>query len=326
MRYTSAILIGAFALSVSGCATEYSVSPVADGSQQVRYDHGQPTIYSETKFGAVQITAMGVNSDHRLGFGVAVANKGHTPTNFGVENVSLVQADGTAGKMLTSIELVHEAKVQAGWKMFGAALAGAGQAYAASQSARTTTMGTVYTPAGPASYFATTYNPALAQQGITEAGAQTNANLGSIKADLDQTLASIHDSVLQTTTVNPGDSYGGIAIADTLSSSSYPQAVTLHVNWNGEDHAFRFNVSKGEEAVVQQANQPVPPTPLVPSSAAKLPYGYIAAADLPPASADEQQPAMVSYDQWQKDHTPPATHRTKASPARQATATEADGN
>src|SRR5688572_15566283 len=58
--------------ALSGCATHYVVDPVAAPDQEVRYDRGTPTTYSERTNGAVQITPFGVDErDGRLVFGVA---------------------------------------------------------------------------------------------------------------------------------------------------------------------------------------------------------------------------------------------------------------
>jgi hypothetical protein len=298
MRRKAAVLLGVAAMVLTGCGTAYSIAPIADASQQVRYERGTPTTYSEKQFGAVQVTPLGVNDDNRIGFGIAVYNKSGGPANFGTENLSLIQNDGSPGKVMTSAELEHEAKVKAGWQTFAVALAGGLQAYAASRNAVSTTQGTAYTPVGPVSYNSQTYNPALAQANAEIAGAETGLALHSIQESLERRLASIHGDTLQTTTINPDESYGGIAVVDELSSSNFPQDVMLHVNWNGEEHIFRFTIVKGTDAVVRQASEPAPaPVTVAPLSAeAKLPYGHV--ANTPTTAQETAAPSFVSYNQW----------------------------
>jgi hypothetical protein len=295
-RHIVAVLFGALGVALSGCATQYNVAPIADNSQQIRYERGQPTIYSEMQFGAVQVTSLGVNGDKRLGFRVAAFNKGTVPSNFGVENISLVQADGSPDKIMTASELEHEAQVQADWNTLAVSLTAVSQSISASQAAYTTTTGTADTSEGPVSFSSQSYNPALAQQGIDEAGVEMNANLHSIEDTLDHTVNSIRDNVLQTTTVDPGNSYGGIAVANKLSSSIFPQEVTLHVNWNGEDHLFRFAVAKGANAVIKQQAQSAALPVVTSVGVAKLPIGTAPNASTQGAGAHES--SLASYDQW----------------------------
>lgn len=302
MSWKTVAIIGIAAFALTGCGTTYSIAPIPDASQQVRYERGSATVFSEKQLGAVQVTPLGVNGDDRVGFGIAVFNKSGAPANFGTENLSLVQQDGSPGKVMTSIELEHEAKVKAGWAEFAVALAAGMRAYAASQSAVSTTTGTAFTPVGPVSYYSQTYNPALAQANMEIASVETHNDLQSIQTSLDRSVSEIRDRTLQTTTVNPGESYGGIAVVDELSSSTFPQDVTLHVSWNGEDHMFRFTIAKGTAAAVQQASKPLPaPVTTQPMSIeSKLPYGHVTNPE--PESRQAQAPeapAPMSYAQWQ---------------------------
>jgi hypothetical protein len=293
----SKIAVVALGVALSGCATEYSMSPVPQASQQIRYERGEPTLYSEHLLGVVQVTPVKVTDDMRLAFGIAAFNKSGAPSNFGVENISLAEGDGTADKIFTSGELIHEAKVKAAWATFATALAG-GLAAANSYS---TTTATAYTPEGSVSLYARTYDPAQA----AEARAETRENLAAIQNSLDRTISGINGSVLQTTTVNPGDSYGGIVVADKLDSSRYPQTVSLHIAWNGEDHAFKFIIAEGPPQVPQGAPASLPVEALPPSQPAampmtaeqKLPYGY-ADNGARPDTTVAAQPRLVSFDHW----------------------------
>ncbi|HTT97320.1 MAG TPA: hypothetical protein VMF58_04680 [Rhizomicrobium sp.] len=295
--------VGLVAMVLSGCATEYSISPAPGAGQQIRYEQGAPTIFSEKRSAAIQVTPLRVTDDMRLAFGVAAFNKSSVPSNFGVENISVEQADGTQDKVFTSGELIHEAKVDAEWKTFAAALAGG----LASASSYSTTRGTAYTPVGAVSWSSTSYDPVQA----AEIRAETRDNIAGIRASLDRTVGNIHHQALQTTTVNAGDSYGGIVVAAKLSSGQYPQNIALHVNWNGEDHDFRFVVAEGPPTVTRNTESaagdvaPATSAPAtvaaMPTSQARLQYGYTdnSGGSADAGSASAAAPAM-SFEQWQK--------------------------
>jgi hypothetical protein len=243
--------------------------------------------------GAVQITPLGINADSRLGFAVAVFNKGTQPADFGVENLAVVQQDGTADKIMTSVELQHEAEVKAAWAQVAVAVIGGLASYEAGRHSYSITNAVVRTPYGSASIHARTYDAAAAYQAGHDIGVATGMNIASIQGSLDHTLQSIGQNVLQTTTVDPGDSTAGIAVIDALSSSSYPQDIVLHVNWNGEDHVFHFTVAKGEEAVVRQLSHPVPPSSLVASAAPPSVAPVMASLASAPAISAQ---SFASYD------------------------------
>lgn len=278
---------------LAGCSTPYNISPVADASQQVRYDHGKPTTYSEKSRGAVQVTPLGVNADNRLGFSIAVFNKSDNPADFGVENLAVLQQDGTPDKVMTSVELEHEAEVKAAWAQVAMVVIGGLDAYEAGRHSYSTTNAVVRTPYGSAAIHARTYDAAAAYQTGHDIGVATGADIASIQSSLDTTLQSIGQNVLQTTTVDPGDATAGIAVVDALSSSSFPQDVVLHVNWNGEDHVFHFTVAKGEEAVVRQISHPAAP----PTQVASTTLPSVTPAAPPAASvAPVPQQTFASYD------------------------------
>ncbi|HEX4078587.1 MAG TPA: hypothetical protein VHX61_06910 [Rhizomicrobium sp.] len=322
--------ISALVIALTGCSTEYYVTPVSDNSLSVRYEQGHAIVYSDKRFGSVQITPLGMNSDDRLGFAVAALNKGNTAANFGIENISLLQADGTPGRLFTATELEHEAKVKAGWLTFAAVLGAVGQGMAANANAHSTTSGVAYTPSGPVSYFGQSYNPAVAQEGMHEADEQFSDNMHSIHASLDESINTIQNRVLQTTTIDPGDSYGGVALVDTLSSSKFPQTFELGVNWNGEDHVFRFIVSADKSPAPEQAalepaaenptpiaEQPASPPPLSNVSLSlqrkqALPEGYSSHSDA--TNAPEAGVPAARFDQWEKAQSKP-TESTSTGPS-----------
>jgi hypothetical protein len=180
-----------------------------------------------------------------LVFGVAVFNKGKAANNFGVENLALANADNVPIKIFTASELIHKEKVKAAWQAVAVALGGAAAAYSANANAYSTTNGYVSTPYGTATYYSRTYNPAVAYAGTAAATAATGYGLISVKNSLDRAISDLRGHILQTTTIDPGGSYGGEVVADGLPKGRLPQDVILSVHWNGEEYPFRYTVANG---------------------------------------------------------------------------------
>jgi hypothetical protein len=256
MKLQSLAAVAVLGVALSACSTEYSFNPTAEPNQTIRYDRGTPTTLADGTNGSMQVTPLGVNDDKRLVFGVAVLNKSRTAQNFGIEDISVVGADGTTTKVYSRDELVHEAKVRAEWHEAAAILVGAAAAYAATQNAYSTTNGYVASNAfvmgsngysasvnGISTFSSRTYDPTAAVLGAAAATAATGYTLNSIKSSLDQALDHYNGQVLQTTTVDPGSNFGGEVIAD-MPSGSLPEEMLLHANWNGEQYEFRYTLGK----------------------------------------------------------------------------------
>jgi hypothetical protein len=240
-----AAAIAAAAFVLCACATNYAVTPIGGEGQEVRFAQGIPTTFSDHDRGAVQVSPLGVSQDNqRLLFGVAAFNKSNAPGNLGVENVSASTPDGQPIKVFSVEELVAEARNRAMWQAIGVAVAGGAAAISASQNAYRTTNGTVITPRGGVyTYTAQTYDPTAAAIGTAAAGAATGVALVSIKNSLDSTIGSLRGNGLQTTTIDPGGSYGGEVMAASVPGNKYPQDVVVTVRFNGEEHAFRYNIA-----------------------------------------------------------------------------------
>jgi hypothetical protein len=244
LRKTALAALCSVSLVLSGCATHYVVDPIAAENQELRYERGTPTTYSEGERGAVQITPFGVDErDGRLIFGVAAYNKAEAPSNFGLGNIRLATGGGQPIRTYSNDDLVREAQGRAGAAAFAVALIGLAAMVSAADGAETVTRGRAWTRHGPVRLVQRTYDPGSAVFGTIVAGAATGMALGGIRRDLDSTIAGIDDEILDTTTIYPDDSYGGIVVGDRLRTPT-PQEVTVSVNFNGEDHLFRYSVAR----------------------------------------------------------------------------------
>jgi hypothetical protein len=259
MRFHQGAALLAFPMLLSACATSYTITPMPAAGQQVRYVQGTATTFSEKTGSAVQITPYGVNQDGRLVFGVAAFNKSMSPRNFGVENVQLQGTNGELVRVFTSNELQTEAKNQATWAQVGIALAGAASIAAANASAYSTTSGSVYSRYGSASFYSQTYDPALAYANSAAASANTAYGLAQVQYALDNTLSRLKGGILQTTTIDPGKSFGGTTVTESL-RGDYPRKFSVSVMWGSDEHDFSFVVTKEGQ-----------PAPSIPAEALAVP-------------------------------------------------------
>lgn len=226
---------------LSACATTYSITPVDTGAAKVTYDNGRPTTDLEQANGAIKVTPLGVAENGRLNFAVAGYNKLNSPSNFGSENFTASVA-GAPVKVYTYAQLEREAKNAATWAAVAVALSGAATAVAANNNAYRTTNTTLYTPRGVYAAHSTTYDPTAAAVGTAAAGAATAGGLYAIRKELDSTLDRLGGTILQTTTIDPKQAYGGQIVVEKP-KGSVPYQVEVKARWNEEDYTFRFSVA-----------------------------------------------------------------------------------
>lgn len=231
------------ATTLGGCATSYTVQPLADQSETIRYNRGEATTYFDSKEVAVQVTSTGFNTQGQITFGVAVVNKSDHAINFGYDNIRLADQAGKPIAIYDRATLERQVRNRA---MIAAAVVGVAGGLAAASAANSgysTSSGTLYTPRGAYSYQSQTYEPALAYATTAAVTAATGAGIVSIQQQLGQTIATLNGRILATTTIDPGQSYGGVIVGDRL-KGAYPQVVSLKVAEGGAEHEFRFNIAQ----------------------------------------------------------------------------------
>lgn len=218
--------------------------PVQVGAETLRYDRGVPTLDLQMRQGSVQIRPLPM--DHgSLAFSVAVFNAGSAPANFGIENVS-VRAGEKSLSVLSVDQLIGKAKNRARWKQIGVAMLG-GLAAGAAASQRDTYYGSLHTPHG--SYFSTYSAPsAIGQIQATAIAAGTGYSIAAIQGNLDRTREALGESVIQTSTLDPGQSYAGKIVIQKIAAGRQPERVSLLVNWNGEQYPFAFQLARAGTA------------------------------------------------------------------------------
>jgi hypothetical protein len=146
----------------------------------------------------------------------------------------------------------------------------------------------VHTSYGSATFHSTTYDSSIAAASAAAAADATAYGFAQIQNSLDAKRSQLNNSVLRTTTVDPGYSFGGQVVTDEI-EGKYPRTITLRVAWSGDTHEFKFTVTKG--------NQPAPP---IPAAASLEATGII-----PPADTSGWTPAPEGGSAYQDGYGPP---------------------
>ena len=233
-------------------ATPLSAAPKIDaqglilGNEGARYVKGVATLDLEQQRGAVQLRFLGWDHSNAV-FAIGFFNAGPSPANIGIENLH-ASAEGKPIRIYTADELTRQAKSRATWRKIGLAfLGGLGAAAAASQ--RSTYHGTITSPYGGMYSYSGSYPSLYGQLQADRISANTAANISLIQYQLDATISAIGDRVLQTTTVDPGTSFGGLMVVQKLDYGKAPIEFRLDVDWNGERYPFGYVLLRKGDAV-----------------------------------------------------------------------------
>ena len=208
-------MLAALSLAVAPApafAKDYEFAPAADEGVSVRYLQGVPTVSIADDAGGVMVT-QSEEMYGRVRMNVAFTNASDVPVNFGVENVTAT-IDGVPVEIMTAAGLEKIAKRKAGWANFAVAMAGGLGAVAANMNSNRTYTTVGHTRYG--SYYSqtTVHDPAAAAIGTAASVGAAGYTMSRINANLEQTLGSIQNNVIQTTTVDPLGNYGGMLVLD----------------------------------------------------------------------------------------------------------------
>jgi hypothetical protein len=265
---------------LTGCA-QVALDVPPDQVGRVPMMDGRPVLISKKRNTAfVSFSPEAFPSGQRGIVNLAVKNGAGKPFNVGPENVQVV-ADGKALKVFNHSEITKEIQARATAAAIAVGLAGVSQAMYAAVPATTTTYGTAnsygnfagtarpaYGAYNPVNYSgnysgvttysgtSTTYNPAATAGALAAINANTTQQVGAINQNR---AASLQDanSMLKTTTVPPGQAYGG-NIVFKLPSMSGKNPKTLQVTVFTPSDTHQFNVlykpANWRPAVVQDSS------------------------------------------------------------------------
>jgi hypothetical protein len=224
----------------------------ANSAVKVRFYKGRPTYISITQSSVVQIAPPPASKDKQPAIAVIVLNRSDRAASIGYENVTIRTVTGTPAQLVTYEELQRKARQRAGWATFFAILAAGANSYAAQQSAYGTGYGSAYTstPYGGihTTYATSYYSPIAGQLALDRAEAQNGDMFRAISNQLDATMARLDGAVLRTTTIDPGDSFGG-AVVVKLPKGAKLSDLVVSVSFRGEIHEFALG---GDPSLLEQ--------------------------------------------------------------------------
>lgn len=223
-------------------APPLALYPEHIGAETARYYRGSAAVMLKTASGAVEIRPMPVEKG-RVALAIAVYNHSGRPANFGIENVTAV-VDGLSVPVPTEAQLADEAQRKARGARIGTALFAGALAGVASTAHNS---GTYYRhvggPHGGYTQAIHWQNDTPGIVGATAAVAGGAMVIHGIDQKLDYTLDQLNSQILQTTTVDPGSSFGGLVVVPMAKQQSYPAEIRIQLVFNGVSYPFAFRLT-----------------------------------------------------------------------------------
>ncbi|WP_458836366.1 hypothetical protein [Rhizorhabdus wittichii] len=240
-----AAMLGSTMASASAPLTLY---PVQVGHETARYYRGDATLNLEMPTGAVEIRLLPVQ-DGQVRLAVAVFNKSGQAANFGIENIQ-AQVNGMPVALPNRDQLADAAERRARQQKVGTAIfAGVLAGVASTASNHHGYQQRVVTRRGVYSRTVSWHDNTPGIVGATAAVVGGAAVIHGINSKLDYTLDRIDGEILETTTVDPGHSFGGVVIVPRQGEGRAPSDIRLQVNWNGSVYPFSVRLTRSGENV-----------------------------------------------------------------------------
>ncbi|MGK2285015.1 hypothetical protein [Pedomonas sp. V897] len=216
------------AASAPAYADKYSVKAQATAGQQARMDRGVRAVQSAQESSLIRFMASNEPFEEESAFQVLVVNGGDEPFDFGTEHLSATLADGTPIRILSYEEVAKKEKKGGGfWKTLSGLVGSGINAAAASYS----------------SEFAT----------FAKAKKAGDSLLGQSGAERPERTVNLTE-LLSTTTVDPGDSFGGTVIFElpkkaqkaVNKNKKKPTEMLVKVSAGREEHVFTVLVERAK--------------------------------------------------------------------------------
>lgn len=243
MKFLGYVALGlglALAGQVNAKTFKLDISPSGE-TQTSRMENGQQEIFSHLPGSAVMLLEGSEPTKDFGVFRVFVLNATGSPLNFGPENVRLEYAAGKYMTMFTYAHLRRREEKKAAGARFAAALGGIGRSMQASQAGQYQGGGNVYSGytgnrVGSFDYSGTNYG---AQYAATQHAQAMNAAEQAAIDDHQQQRIGALGGFIQTTTVDPGKTFGGeiaFGYPKPMKSQRNAYPVTLEITVGADVH------------------------------------------------------------------------------------------
>lgn len=210
---------------------------VANERQTSRMEEGRHVIDDASERAVVRFITPKPANKKRLAFKVFVLNKTERGFDVGPEIITASLSDGTPVRILTYADLMKEEKHREFWQNFGQALTSP----SGNETSTATYNGTVNGSIGGTPYQSSgaatlTYSDPAARAAALAENRQRAADLALNQAASREGI----ESMLQLTTVDPGQVLGGLVAFDIPKNArgKQPVPVVFKVNVAGEIHTF----------------------------------------------------------------------------------------
>jgi hypothetical protein len=246
MKKKITIAVALATVAVPAMAADAPAFAAASVGIETRYVRGAVTKERSDEFATVSVTPT-EGRWGRYGFTVAVFNKSGAPVNIGAENVTATLPDGTVVGVLPAAEVVRIASSRARWNAALTALAASGGNYN-SYSSSSYSSGHV----GRVNYAGNSYSSGTAYNATAAAlnRQRTDAQIGEIRAGLDNLISSVGENYFSTNTLNDGDGFAGMILVEKMKFKKAKgekkplRQIALTVNVAGRPYSFPFTFPK----------------------------------------------------------------------------------
>jgi hypothetical protein len=182
--------------------------------------------------------------DGRAAFSIAIFNHDGRPANLGMENITAV-VNGIPTPVPTYAQLAEAAERKARQAKIGTALfAGVLAGVASTASNQGSYYRHVRGPRGGFTQAIHWQDDTPGVIGATAAVAGGAMVIGGIDRKLDYTLDQLGTEILQTTTIDPGSSFGGMVILPIDRDAGHPADIRVNVAFDGRVYAFGFRLTR----------------------------------------------------------------------------------
>ncbi len=236
--------IVALCAALGGCIStgETIAFKTSNPQQQAMMRDGQPALVSRQKSSLVLVrpASRQLQANGRPVFVVGINNFGKAPVDFRVAQVEAIQHVGAsdyAMQIVTYEMLAQEEKNRQVAAAIFTGIAGAANAYSASQAGR----GSYTTPNGHTGTF---YSPTAAVIAQNNAAVQNEAMFAATVETGQRNMAALEQSVIKDNTLMPGEWYGGqLHLAPPTDQGGGQKTYTIIITVGNDRHVVE--VSQG---------------------------------------------------------------------------------